>query len=129
VSDDPTELYGDSWQNRPVGWPGRAVSSSPESFSPERKNPSENATRDVTLCERADSRECGFVLVRLATVSASPHSQLRKPARPVRQAGRYVEVGGSGGIGWTATAAPGRGTEKSRAVWSGVRQCGGGCYV
>jgi hypothetical protein len=36
------------------------------------------------------------------------HSQLRKPgARGV--SARYVEVGGSGGNGWMATAAPGPG--------------------
>jgi hypothetical protein len=29
VSDDPTELYGDSWKNRPVGWLA-GLSSSPE---------------------------------------------------------------------------------------------------
>jgi hypothetical protein len=28
VTDDPTELTGDLWQDRPVGWPGQAFSSS-----------------------------------------------------------------------------------------------------
>jgi len=38
---------------------------------------------------------------------ASLHSQLRKPG--ARESARYVEVGGSGGNGRMATAAPGPG--------------------
>ena len=48
-------------------------------------------------------------------VSARLHVQLRKPGAHGVSA-RYVEVGGSGGTGRMATAAPGRGTEKSSAV-------------
>jgi hypothetical protein len=51
-----------------------------------------------------------------ASLLRYPTQELRKPARPLLQAGRTGEGGGSGGNGWRQLAAPGRGGRPSPAV-------------
>lgn len=97
----------------------------------------------VTPCKRPVTSEYGFVLVSLRSVTieqrsttiattssttASPDSQLRKPGGRGLTAWN-LEVGGSGGNGWTATAYSGRRTEKSPAVAGRSRSLSVTCYT
>jgi len=135
VTDDPTELSAGPWQDRwhrPVGWLGRAVSSSPYLSHAIAKC----VTLPVILLEisadryiyRRVSRDTFggqgiFSFVEIASTSSSSarrNSQLRKPGGRGLTA-RNVEVGGSGGNGWTATAVPRdgdrRNLQRSRWLW------------
>ena len=65
----------------------------------------------------------GFVLVQ---------PDLRKPARPLLQAGRNEEVGGSGGIGTAATGGPragGRESSAARSRWRSRRSLSVTCTL
>ena len=91
---------------------------------PERKNPSDNAIRDVTRCKRPVSREYSFVFVPSASIEAATiatarrDNQLRKPGACARN----VEVGGSGGIpGGRLRRSPDRGPE-NRMRWRSLRR-------
>jgi hypothetical protein len=88
VTDDPTGLL---WKGRPVGTLWQASSSLGVSL-PERKNPSENAIRDVTGCKRPNSSGCALVLVQRSTSGWGAVFPSGRGRSSIRASGGWVKA-------------------------------------